>query len=75
MADTATKARGVDVLDHLPRRRAEGVGDERHLGVLQRDLDLGRGGGLGPAEQLQGVVVGAVVKRAVDVGIPFLRPA
>jgi hypothetical protein len=50
-------ALGVDVVDHVLGRRAQGVGDERHLGVLQRDLDLGRGRGLGPAEELEGVVV------------------
>ena len=50
-------ARGVDVLDHVRRRGAERVGDERHLRVAQRDLDLRRGGRLGPAEQLQRVVL------------------
>ena len=47
----------VDVLDHLHGRRSEGVGDHRDLGVSQRDLDLGGGRRLGPAQQLQGVGV------------------
>ena len=47
----------VDVLDHVGRRGAERVGDERHLGMAQRDLHLGGRGGFGPAQQLQGVVV------------------
>ena len=50
-------ALGVDVVDHVLGRRAEGVGDERHLRVAQRDLDLRCGRGLGPAEQLERVVV------------------
>ena len=57
----------VDVLDHVRGRGAERVGDERHLRVPQRDLDLRGRGGLGPAEQLQGVLV-AVVDRDAVVG-------
>ena len=50
-------ALGVDVLDHVGRRRAERVGDQRHLRVPQRDLDLRGRGRLGPAEQLERVVL------------------
>ena len=38
------------------------------FGWLQRDLDLRRGGRLGPAEQLQRVVVAALVDRDAVVG-------
>jgi hypothetical protein len=42
----------VDAVDHLLRRRAERVGDELHLLVSQRDVDLRCRGRLRPAEQL-----------------------
>ena len=50
----------VDVLDHVRGRGAQRVGDQRHLRVLQGHFDLRSGGRLGPAEQLQGVVVAVV---------------
>ena len=53
----------VDVVDHVRGRGAERVGDQRHLRVLQRDLDLRGGRRLGPAEQLQRVVVLALLER------------
>jgi WS/DGAT/MGAT family acyltransferase len=42
----------VDLVDHVGGRRAERVGDQLHLRVLERDVDLRRGGGRRPAEQL-----------------------
>ncbi len=55
----------VDVLDHVRGRGAERVGDQRALRVLQRHLDLRSRGRLGPAEQLQRVVVAVVDRNAV----------
>ncbi|SLC86937.1 Uncharacterised protein [Mycobacteroides abscessus subsp. massiliense] len=55
----------MDVLDHVGRGRAECVGDQSHLGVAERDLHLGCRGGLGPAQQLQGVVVTLLDRHAV----------
>ena len=46
----------------------ERVGDQRHLRVPQRDLDLRGRGGLGPAEQLQRVVLALVRQRDAVVG-------
>jgi hypothetical protein len=61
----------VDVLDHVGGWRAESVGDQGALRVLQRHLDLRGSGGLGPAQQLQCVVV-AVVDRNAMVGEDLL---
>ena len=47
----------MDHLDDLNRRRAEGVGDEGHLLVLEGDLHLRGGGGFSPPEELQRVVL------------------
>lgn len=55
----------MDVLDHVGRRGAQRVGDHLHLRVLERDLDLGCGRRLGPAEQLQGVAVAVLDRHAV----------
>ncbi len=55
-------ARRVDLADHVRRRRAERVRDQPHPLVLHRHLDLRRGGGRGPAEQL--------VHRALAFGEP-----
>ncbi len=55
----------MNVLDHVGRGSTERIGDHRHLRVLQRHLDLGRGGRLGPAEQLQAVLVGVLNRDAV----------
>ena len=62
----------MDVLDHLGGRGAERVRDQCHLRVLQRNLDLRSRGRLGPAEQLQRVVV-AVVDRHAVVGEDLAR--
>ena len=45
--------RFVDLVDDVRRRRAEGVGDQLHVLVLQRHLHLRRGGGRRPPEQLR----------------------
>ena len=55
----------VDALDHVRRRCAERVGDQRHLRVPQGDLDLRGGGRLGPAKELQRIVVAVVDRNAV----------
>ncbi len=57
----------VDVLDHVGRWSAERVRDERDLRMLQCHLDLRGRGGLGPAKQLQRVLI-AVVDRDPVVG-------
>ena len=55
----------VNELDHLDRRGAERVGDQRDLGVVQRHLHLRGGGRLGPTEQLQGIRIGVTGGHAV----------
>ena len=55
----------VHLLDHVGRRRAERVRDQPHLRVLERDLDLRRRGGRGPAEQLARAVLGRQLGHAV----------
>ena len=57
----------VDVLDHVGGRRPQRVGDELHLRMCERDLHLRRGGRLGPAEQLERVVVAFGRRHAVVV--------
>ena len=55
----------VDVFDHLGRRRAEGVGDQGHFRMPQRDLDLRGGGRFGPAEELKRIGAAALDRHAV----------
>jgi len=61
----------MDVLDHVGRRGTERIGDHLHLRVFERHLDLGRGGRLGPPQQLQAVAV-AVLDRDTVIGEDLL---
>jgi hypothetical protein len=49
-------ARLLDLVDHVGRRRAQGVRHDPHLLVLEHGLDLRARGGGRPAEQLAGVL-------------------
>src|SRR5262249_31392397 len=54
----------VDLVDDLPGWRAQRVGDEAHLGVVERAIEERPRGRLGPAEQAE-LVLGRRLRHAV----------